>query len=814
MRAVFAGLALALALALATPICAEDEGETPPRRVIIVLDRGVAAQNAARTEAGNALRIWRSLEAQGVDARLLACGTDAGERTRLEDAPPTRAGLAGLAKNPLFAFAGPTDPRAVLDHVLAAGDEGPVDIVLLGPFGPDTDITNSPFKKTVARWTKKATEGSRIFPVGPSPEVAALLSGAAGLVPSGRLIVGFGKPVVTTQPFSPLGAGPAPIKAQIRIVADVLDVGTALTNIAVLAPSSDVTEDEITTEANAGLHTFVLLRRGVDGRTATLTFHRSANDDTHWLIPPPQPLTFRWESLTNEARLSGTEGKPATAYTAVDVEAGTPYVATYRLRRTRVGPAPAWRVAAAQGDLPEGLTVEVGPEVKVTPEIGESTVRVRFAAHAGKPVRAQGAITLSAEGVAELLVLPFEVRVAPGKAALKAEVQLAALPRAKDDALSALRIVPENGNVPPAVRLIAACDGGQERWLRAHLISEEGNVTTWPLTETFLLPVNAPRRVAFELDEGTPTDLPWPCTVTIRAEAVPGVQTSGEASITVRRRQPRLALGGPPPTFRLEEGTLTSDQPLILRLDADGGDGAWLLALLATSPAVQSRGEAPIGWQAVGHGSGVWHLVPVGAWTGRQPGLFEASEVFVDLDILWEAGRTPGRIAVPVQIPPRWGTRGFMILALALMALLLALLILIWMRTPSVVGTLLYTVEGLEGTVGRLDLAAVGRRVRAITADATGKLTVAGSGTAIGKVRPTRVGGMLEYVDPSGSKERRLLVDGVSLRIGRHLVRYLSERATRSGAPTPVEAGADLLGPEFDIESGRIEAMEDGEPPS
>jgi hypothetical protein len=164
---------------------------------------------------------------------------------------------------------------------------------------------------------------------------------------------------------------------------------------------------------------------------------------------------------------------------------------------------------------------------------------------------------------------------------------------------------------------------------------------------------------------------------------------------------------------------------------------------------------------------------------------------------------------VPVVIPARWGERGFVLLSLALMALLLILLVSIYMRTPPVKGTLLYTVDGLDGTVGRLDLAAVGRKVHVIVSDPNGKLVVAKRGDSIAKVRPTRVGGMLEYVDVSGSKERRLLVDGVSLRLGRHIIRYVYGRATDQELPPTTPPGEDLLGTEFDIESGRIQALGD-----
>ena len=208
-------------------------------------------------------------------------------------------------------------------------------------------------------------------------------------------------------------------------------------------------------------------------------------------------------------------------------------------------------------------------------------------------------------------------------------------------------------------------------------------------------------------------------------------------------------------------------------------------------------------------GQGVWHIVPTGEWQGAQPAIFRDQEEHVDLEIAWTLGRTPGEVAVPVEVRARWGKRGFVLLTLALMALLLALLVIGYMRTPPLRGVLLYTVDGLDGTVGRLELAAGGRKTRLVLSDDKGKLSLGAKGNAIAKVRPTRVGGMLEYTDAHGAKERRLLVDGVSLRLGRHLVRYVYGRPQDEELPPMPAEGDDLLGPEYDIESGKIDALGD-----
>jgi len=807
MRALYVGIVLLLALA---PLVRAEE-EAPARRVVIVLDRGSAAQETRRTDANNAMRLWKSLAARGVDCSLLAAGVDGDGSTVVRDVPPTEIGLKGLSRRPIFDFRGPTDPRAALAQVfVGAADEarGPIDLILLGPFAPAGSGGESGLELGVKRWNDDAPAGSRVLAVRTHEDGRGLLAEARGLVTEGRLVIGFGKPDVDTQPYSPFGAGHETIDARVRVLVDVLSLHVDVKHGALLTATSDVKGDAVTVETTAGLHTIALRRRPGDGRTATLSFDRgAATEDVQWLVEPPRPLTFRWDTLAKEARLVGAKGQPAGPFAAIDVEVGTPQQTVLRLLRTRTGPAPAWRARAAEGDLPPGLTVTVGPEVKTSPEVGEAEVRLVFEARPGRPIAAQGTILIEADGVETPVRLAYEVRVRPGAVALEGVAAPAALPRSAKEARTTLQLVSRNANAPGALQLRAVCDGGQEQWLRALVLTPSGGVTRWNLSEPFLLDVGEARELAFELDPAVPPELVWPCTVTINPIAINGVEIEGELTVTVRKRRPRLELGGPPPAFTLEEGTLRSDTPFVLQLDADGGDGDYLLGLIKTAPSLRSRGGS-IGWQAVNRGQGVWHIVPSGEWTGTQASIFRDQEEHVDLEIEWSQGRTPGTVQIPVAVPARWGKRGFVLVSLAAMALLLALLVLGYMRTPPVKGVLLYTVDGLDGTVGRLDLAAVGRKFRMILTDDKGKLSIGKNGAAIAGVRPTRVGGMLEYLDVSGSKERRLLVDGVSLRLGRHLVRYVYGRrhddvVLPTGAP-----GDDLLGPEFDIEGGKIDALE------
>src|SRR5690606_1251307 len=105
------------------------------------------------------------------------------------------------------------------------------------------------------------------------------------------------------------------------------------------------------------------------------------------------------------------------------------------------------------------------------------------------------------------------------------------------------------------------------------------------------------------------------------------------------------------------------------------------------------------------------------------------------------SGRVVARVPIEVRVVARWGARGYWIVGLAALAGLLACVVLAAQRPPKVTGTLLWAAEGLEATVGRLDLSAVGRGKREVRADSKGRLSLDGPGRAIAIVRAERIGG-------------------------------------------------------------------------
>ena len=786
-------------------------------RAVLVLDRGTDAEIGSASDAGNALRIWKALEARGVDA-----GVGAGGETLLATVPATRAGLASLDKDPVFAFRGATDPRAALAYVLDNDGEGAVDVILLGPWSQVPAEKAKSFAATIRRWNDKAPEGSRILSIGKGPGREALTT-ARGWAGDGRVVIGFETPTAETANYSPLARedGPAaPLEATVRTVGDVLWMGPPPesqegTAAPVLDTASDVATDRFEAKIVASVYAWHLVRRPQDGRMATLTFRRSAAEAVYWLAEPPSPFTFRWDKLLPDAHLVDAAGKPVPVFAALDASVGQPISLALRLQRTLSGRTPAWQVGAETGALPEGLTVKIGNEVRASPEVGETEVRITFTARAGAPLDVQGALTLTADGMPTVLRVPFAVRVQPGRLVWQGTIQTSPLPPAATDARTTFTVRAANANAPAHVALAATCDGNQARWLRAFVHTPDGGVVSWRLGEPLSVPLDVEHSIAFAVDEdaldkSAPEQPEWPGVVTLAPVPAAGLEIEGEPlAIPVRERRARLILREPILEHRLAGTTLVSDEFPILTLDADGGDGTWLVALMETAPVVRALGKAPMNWQAVPRGTGTWHVVPAGRWTGPEPGIFEDKSLTLDLALEWPPGIVPAKIQVPVRVPARWGKKGFLFIGFAGLALVLALTVLGWMRTPAVTGTLLYTVDGLAGTVGRLDLSPVKRRTSVLSSDPKGRLIVGGPGEAIAKVRATRVGGMLEYTEADGSRERRLLVDGMSLRIGRHLVRFVSGRPADTADAEPLQDVPDLLGPEYDLESGRIDTMDD-----
>jgi hypothetical protein len=740
-RLVLGGLLVLLALLAGTPARADGE-----RALLVVLDRGAGAESSAEGDAGNALRILGQAARQGRPATLLALGRSAKGRVVSTQVEPDAAGLQALAEDENYAFRGDSDARVALQRAQAAhkGSE-PMDVVLLGPFaeapaedeGEDAaaEATEKEAKAEAARaalvaaWNEKAPAGSRVLPIGISNEALETLQGTEGLASTGFLVPGMEAPRLSIFPFSPLRhppAAPAPLVAEAQVLVDVLRLGTATEIPPLLEMLSDVKEDRITTTMLEGRHTFHLERAQGDGRIAALRFRPAPTQSVIWLCDVPETLSFRWEALEPDAQLVGPNDETPPTFAAIDVEVGAPYASAFRVRRSRVGPTPAWRASFPDGAAPEGLRVEIGDETRVSDEIAETEVRVSLTARPATPLQAKGRIAIRADGWEQDLLLPFEVRVRPGVARLVVVAQPHALPRAATDAPSTLEVRAVNANTPASLRVQATSAGNQSSWLAALLEAPDGTQRQVPLSEPFAVEVGVLYKLRLARLPAAPTDLDWPAELTLSLVPTPGVEIDDRQvapPLGVRVRRPRLVQVGRTPRYDVVDGTVSATGALRLRLDPDGADGDTALAWMQTEPRLRVAGDTPIGWKTVGSGPGEWTIVPAGTWSGPPPGIFEPKTLTIALQIEWPVGDAPGPFDLSMQIAPKWGGKGFLLIGLAGAAVLLGISVMFLMRSAPVRGTLIYTVDGLEGTVGRLDLAPVGRRTSAVTADERGRLS-------------------------------------------------------------------------------------------
>jgi hypothetical protein len=531
-----------------------------------------------------------------------------------------------------------------------------------------------------------------------------------------------------------------------------------------------------------------------------------------WLVPVPAALAVPDMVLASDARLLGAAEDAPTGLAAGDVQADAPVEVTWRLQRTRVGPPPRWTVGDADGrPLPAGLEVLVGEERVVDAHVVEAVVRVRMTAAPGQPLAQAGRLRIEAGPPWPAFEVPYDVRVAPGRLRLEAVSAPAAiaLPPAAADAALEVRLVRGNANAPADARLVARTE---PPGLAAHVLLElraPGRATVrWSLEQPLEVPTGtALAFVPVLAADARPEDL-VDGTLHLAPDALAGTAVEGAVERALVIRRPRLVREGTGPArYALVEGRVTAVEPLVVRLESEGLDGPWLVAWLAEAPEVEHPihigTPPPQAFRFVGDGPGRWVLQPDGPWRGRAARIFEASSETRSATPRDRAGRRLEEVRLEIEIRPRWGARGWLLVALAAMALLLVGLVLLALRPPPVTGTLLYAVEGMGGTVGRLDLAPVKRRHKEVRVDARGRLALDGPGRPLARIQAQRIGGVLTLVDAQGDGERRLLVDGLTWRTGRHALRYVSGRETTRDAAGDDDV-PDLLGADFEMGTGRV----------
>jgi hypothetical protein len=454
--------------------------------------------------------------------------------------------------------------------------------------------------------------------------------------------------------------------------------------------------------------------------------------------------------------------------------------------------------------------VAFSPEAAATEDTLFTEMRVTCRARPGFPVEAEGTIRITSRDHPAGLDLPYRFGVPPGQVVVRLEAPQDArpLPAAGDAEPWRVAVESQNANVPRLVRVEAVLEpAAMAREVTARLSSAGGLDVAWDLTTPIELRADAPYALRFELSAGV---LGTEGSIRLRLPEQRGVEGETVGVGRIARRNPRLVPSAASGTYRMDGGETTGDPPLRLEVDADGGTGAWRLALLEITPVVTAPADALFDLEVKPEEPGRWVLVPAGAWRGERADTFASRTHTFELQVAWEPGGAPLRIPVTVEVEPRWGPAGWILVGLAVLAVVLGLWGVTQLRAAPVAGTLLYTVRGREGAVGRLDLSPAGRRKTAIHADDAGRLHLGpGAGAPVAIVKPTRVGGLLLVAGDDGSggdagEASHLLVDGLSVSTKTHGLRYVSGRPDTAVLPPVPAPEADLLGPEFDMQTGRF----------
>lgn len=792
------GLFLAGLVAAAVPALA---GST-----MLVVDGAAAREDEGLRD--QARRLTQALLAAGDDVRVVVAAWRGGRVDVVHD--EDGATFAARETWAVAQDAAALDVREVFRVALERHRAlKPLRLITLGPFEDDDDVSDpgrlSALGLATNRWNGTAPLKSRLLTPGLSSRGTSRLTAPGAPLPDGWMrdgwiVLHLGSALVEAAPWSPLAGSPMR-RGVVRVPADALPLGTP--------PSAPLrAEIEGGRAAQSVAHdgsAFVLPIEADAGSSAVeVSWRRTDADRDAWLVAAPDPTSVAWP-LAPDGRLVDRERGTPRPFAAREVQVGAPVEASWQLERTAVGGA-RWRLdPASRAGLPDTLEVELGDEAPLAgqPDVLVTPLTVRFAARAGIAVDTETELVFVVGDGSVSARLPVSVQVVPDALALRApggELRFD-VPAAQADAPLVVRFEAAGRNAPTTAELVATGQPASLLEALAFDVTLPSATVRWNGRQPLEVPAGVDVGVRAVVREGArPEDL---LDGTLTLQPAEAAFVEGRLDVAVHVRRPRWVRDGEGPVrYDVADGALRPVTPLAVRLEDEGVDGAWRAAWLDAPPTASWPGEAlPLALAPDGPGRHV--LAPTGAWRGDGAKVFDDVELAREVVVTDRVGREVVRVPVEVRVVARWGSRGWLLVILAVLALVLGVIILAALRPPPVKGTLLYAVEGLGGTVGRLDLAPVRRGRREVRTDAKGRLSLDGPGKPISVIRAERVGGVALVPTPNG-EERRLLVDGLTWQSGRHRMRYVSGREADAPLPTADEL-PDLLGREFEMDTGRVQ---------
>ena len=784
--------------------------------VLVFLDRSPAGRS--EEAAARALRLAQVASRAGHRVRVFVQGQSArGHQARELNLARDGGGFREPIDRFDALYQTSPDPRAALRQSVLIKKGKPLWVFFVGPFDASSDPI--PSERTTLslarqRWNRAAPPGSHVAALGMAPSGRARLDEGdgplRGRVAHGHLILGVETPLTARPDPRPAFGTAAALTAQLETKLRWMPLGSPKTRLLdAVTASSDVASDaiEATPPTEPGMLQYRLTRRASDATVATIKLERVKRADVLWLDPTlPRPISFEWNAVRQGVRLLGDTTDKVGVF-EVKQRAALPARRTYRLQHVGLT-EPVWDVRfQSAGSVPYtedvGLQVELSPGSPTEDGLVEHAVRVSLSK---APVRA---LKISGRCMIRAKDTPHEVSFFFGI-----------------DLPGGVIVIEKASDFPDAIRLPMISHGLRLRVKSSEPgVQAEGTVLVQAVPESLNeklqleRPPTAGKRQVAQLGTPIPVrsgdQLAW--RVGLRPGLSPADLADGAGVLRIQGGENtfELQLGVRRPHFEVHEGEgahyivnrdgMTAANPVVVKLDPDGTSGAYLESFIREGPTVDVD---PKGIQAFEvrrvNEPDTWHVMPVGPWKGVQPETFDEKEQILQIRINDAAGTTIGTQTLHVTISPRWGSRGWILVGLAALTALLGFATLWHLRPHPLKGTLLYTADGLRQTVGKLDLARLGRKKGRLHADANGRLSFS-KGVAIARLIPTRVGGMLEFPRDGGTVEKRMLVDGMSVRVGEHVLRYVSGENPTPQVDAPTQERPDLLGPEFDMPTGHVD---------
>ncbi len=807
----------------------EDENKVhvPKAQILVVIDRGIAAKDDAKEHLARARAFVDPLIALGMRAKAVAVTSTSDNLAQLREIAFDDKGLASIEESQYFDFKRPTGVGIALGVARRRRGKSLAQwLVLVGPFTTAGQSKNDrkELEAGVEKWNEDAPKGTKIIAFGLSDDARAVLENedapARGWQPAGRIVTEVGSPQVTCDPpASLMGTSRSDIRgllANVSVATSSVTWGDRPPPIPIsIATNRDGDKLRTTIDPDTGMINAQITRDDMAATELSVSVTRDEEQTTERVLffgQLPDSVEASWPEPKREAVLQRADGSAPTAFQATGVTSASPATADYVIAYTDIPSdtgerAPTWHVG---NQLKAGMKVKLGSPKLLRPGVRGLPLTVSYHPKRGYMGASRGVISLVTKSEYKG-TLSISYACAPADPRARLVLIGGATPQLlpQGDAPEEINLVVRdlNSMTPDFIQLRATVS--PEAW-KPHVAftamseAKRARPIAWDRGTKLSRDIRYALSARLKNAKALP-DLSGSAEVTVTAMYPSGISIDGTVTFSIGLRSPRIVVEPNHAAYDVAEGKLTGIHAIRLSLDPDGITGDALLRLMEISPTVTATPRTLQDWTLRLLSPGKWQLEPSGAWKGAKPDSFSARNETASFSFAWRGQDVDESATATVSTPAKVKSTGWLFLGLGALAALLGLVTVMQFRPPPVKGTLLYTVDGVDRAVGRLPLDSIGRRKATLHATKRGKLSIGGAGETVATIQPTRVGPMIVSRSESGSRDRRLLVDGLAIRTGRHTLRYVSGAPNEDEATSRMADIPDLFGDDFDIETGKVD---------